>query len=40
MEKITFWLMVVVVAIGGIYVFKLVASQSSIDGLKSFAEAI
>lgn len=40
MEKLTFWLMVIVVAILGIYAFKLVASQSSIDGLKKFAEVI
>lgn len=40
MEKFTFWVMVAVVAIIGIYVLKFVASQSNIDGLKSFAEAI
>jgi len=40
MQKFTFWVMVVAVAIGGIYVFKLVAAQSNIEGLKSFAEAI
>jgi hypothetical protein len=39
-EKLGFWLMVVVVSIIGIYVFKIIASQSNIDGLKSFAEVI
>ena len=40
MEKFTFWVMVAVVAIIGIYGLKFVAAQSNIDGLKSFAEAI
>lgn len=40
MDKIGFWVMVVVAAILGIYVFKMLASQSNIDGLKSFAEVI
>lgn len=40
MEKITFWLMVGVVSVLFIYGFKLVASQSNIDGLKKFAEVI
>lgn len=40
MDKIMFWIMVVAVAIGGIYVFKLVASQSNIEGLKNFAQVI
>jgi hypothetical protein len=40
MQKVSFWLMVVAVAIGGIYVFKLVAAQTNVEGLKSFAEAI
>ncbi len=40
MDKVMFWLMVVFVAIGGIYVFKLIASQSSIEGLKNFAQVI
>ncbi len=40
MDKIGFWIMVVVAAIVGIYVFKMLASQSNIDGLKSFAEVI
>lgn len=40
MAKLTFWVMVAVVAIIGIYLFKLVASQTNIDGLKQFAESI
>lgn len=40
MGKAMFWLQVVVVAILGIYAFKLVASQTSIQGLQDFAKAI
>jgi hypothetical protein len=40
MGKAMFWLQVVVVAIAGIYVFKMVASQVHIDGLDQFAQAI
>ena len=40
MNKIGFWVMVVVAAIVGIYLFKLVASKSNIAGLQGFAEAI
>lgn len=40
MSKITFWLMVVVAAILGIYAFKFAAAKSNIPGLMEFAEAI
>ena len=40
MNKIGFWGMVVVAAIIGIYLFKLVAAKSTLPGLQSFAEAI
>ena len=40
MNKITFWLMVVVAAIVGIYFFKLAAAKSNMPGLQTFAEAI
>ena len=40
MNKITFWLMVVVAAILGIYGFKTVAAKSNIPGLQQFAETI
>lgn len=39
-SKITFWLMVVVAAIVGIYGFKAIAAKSNMPGLQSFAEAI
>jgi hypothetical protein len=39
-QKLTFWLMVVFVAIGGIYVFKAAAAKSGSTGLQTFAEAI
>lgn len=40
MGKLTFWVMVAVVAMIGIYVFKLVASQTNVQGLKDFAQAL
>lgn len=40
MSKITFWLMVMVAAIIGIYGFKTLAAKSNMPGLQSFAEAI
>ncbi len=40
MNKLTFWIMVVVAAIIGIYVFKAVAAKSNIPGLQKFAEVI
>ncbi len=40
MNKISFWLMVIIASIVGIYVFKLVAAKSNLPGLQSFAEAI
>ena len=40
MNKLTFWLMVVVAAILGIYGFKMVAAKSNIPGLQQFAESI
>ena len=39
-SKLTFWLMVVVAAIVGIYFFKMLAAKSNMPGLQSFAEAI
>ncbi len=38
--KITFWFMVGLVAAIWIYGFKLIASQTSVSGLKDFAQAI
>lgn len=40
MGKAMFWLQVVIVSMIGIYVFKLFASQTSIDGLRNFAQAL
>ncbi len=40
MNKLGFWVMVVVAAIVGIYIFKFVAAKSNIAGLQAFAEAI
>lgn len=40
MNKIGFWVMVVVAAIVGIYLFKLVAAKSNQPGLQAFADAI
>lgn len=39
-SKLTFWLMVVVAAIVGIWGFKAIASKSNMTGLQAFAEAI
>lgn len=39
-SKLTFWLMVVIAAVVGIWLFKAVASKSNMPGLQSFAEAI
>jgi len=39
-SKLTFWLMVMVAAILGIYGFKLIAAKSNMPGLQSFAEAL
>jgi hypothetical protein len=40
MGKVTFWVMVAVAAIIGIYVFKLIAAASNVEGLKNFAGSI
>ena len=40
MQKLTFWLMVVVAAILGIYGFKFIAAKSNLPGLQQFAETI
>ena len=40
MGKAMFWLQVIVVVIIGIYVFKLVAANTGIQGLQDFAQAI
>lgn len=40
MNKLMFWVMVVVAAIVGIYLFKMAAAKSNIPGLKQFAEVI
>lgn len=40
MSKLTFWVMVVVAAILGIYLFKMAAAKSNIPGLQAFAEVI
>lgn len=40
MGKAMFWFQVVAISIAGIYVFKLIASQTSIGGLQDFAQAI
>lgn len=39
-SKLTFWLMVMVAAIIGIYGFKTLATKSNMPGLQAFAEAI
>jgi len=39
-SKLTFWLMVMVAAIVGIYLFKMAAAKSNMPGLQTFAEAI
>ena len=39
-SKLTFWLMVVVAAIVGIWGFKAIAAKSNMPGLQTFAEAI
>ena len=39
-SKFTFWFMVGLVSAIWIYVFKLVSSQSNVEGLKSFAQAL
>lgn len=39
-SKLTFWLMVVIAAIVGIWLFKTVAAKSNLPGLQTFAEAI
>lgn len=38
--KIGFWLMVGIASVSFIYVFKLVAANSNVQGLKDFASAI
>jgi hypothetical protein len=40
MEKLTFWLMVVIAAIIGIWIFKFIAAQTNLPGLQQFAQAI
>lgn len=40
MDKFAFWFMVGLVAAIWIYAFKAVASQTNIDGLKGFAQAL
>lgn len=40
MSKLMFWFMVGLVAAIWIYGFKLVASQTGVDGLKEFAQAL
>ena len=40
LSKLGFWVSVAVAAIIGIYVFKLAASQTGIQGLKDFAGSI
>ena len=39
-SKLTFWLMVMVASIIGIYGFKMLAAKSNMPGLQTFAEAI
>ena len=39
-SKLTFWLMVIVASIIGIWLFKAGAAKSNMPGLQSFAEAI
>jgi hypothetical protein len=40
MGKLTFWFMIGLVAAIWIYTFKLVASQTNVQGLKDFAQAL
>ncbi len=39
-QKLTFWLMVMVAAIIGLYGFKTVAAKSNMPGLQTFEEAL
>jgi hypothetical protein len=39
-SKLSFWLMVIVAAILGIYAFKLIAARSNMPGLQAFAEGV
>ncbi len=40
MGKLTFWLMVVFVSMAGIYITKMIASQTNVPAFKNFVEAI
>ena len=40
MGKAMFWLQVIIVSMIGIYVFKLIAAQTSVQGLRDFAQAL
>lgn len=40
MGKAMFWLQVIVVSMIGIYLFKMFASQTSVQGLRDFAQAL
>jgi len=40
MGKFGFWISVVVVAIVGIYLFKMAAAATNIAGLQTFAQAV
>jgi hypothetical protein len=40
MGKAMFWLQIVIVCMIGIYLFKMFASQTSIQGLRDFAQAL
>lgn len=40
MDKILFWVQVVIVAAIGIYLMKAAASQTNIQGLRDFTQAI
>jgi hypothetical protein len=40
MDKAMFWLQVIIVSMIGIYLFKMFASQTSVQGLRDFAQAL
>jgi hypothetical protein len=40
MGKAMFWLQVIIVSMIGIYLFKMFASQTSVQGLRDFAQAL
>lgn len=40
MAKLTFWVMVAIVGVLGVWITKFVAAQTNINGLRGFAQAL